>query len=80
MEEGMANSLKETVEVTQELLTLLRGINEKLSKEKGSEQPGGIKGRGDRFRWYEHTLRGLNWITMPGESEWNAFICTDPCP
>jgi hypothetical protein len=35
MEEGIDNYPKETVEVTQELLTLLRGINEKLLKEKG---------------------------------------------
>jgi hypothetical protein len=67
MEGVIANSPKETIEVTQELLTLLRGINEKLSKEEGSEQQQGTGGEGERFRWYEYTLPGLSWMSMPRE-------------
>jgi hypothetical protein len=67
MEEGIANSAKQSVEVTQELLTLLRGVNEKLSKENGSEQeqPQSIDVGSKRSRWYEHTFRGLSWMGMP---------------
>ena len=65
-------------DASEELLTLLRGINEKLTRENGrhtaSPPVGGSREAfataarrpflvdETRFKWYENTHRGIDWI------------------
>jgi hypothetical protein len=76
MESRESNEVAEAnngMDVSKELLTLLREINKKLSREEHSEQSQcseseeDRKAKSDLFRWYEETHRGRDWISKAGQ-------------
>jgi hypothetical protein len=68
-EEGSSSSSERMVEVLEELLSLLRGNDGKLSKGKGAQQPQVDHGPDKPFRWYERSDPGLGFMCMSTSGE-----------
>jgi hypothetical protein len=64
MDEEVQSSSERIVEVLEELFTLLRGNNAKLAKGKAIQLSKADEEQDKRFRWYEHSNRGLDFMSM----------------